>query len=512
MLQIKNLNIFLKSDLRVIIDNFNFSLSVGDKVALIGEEGNGKSVLLKAIADPKSIADSFDIKGEIIINNEIIGYLPQMLEPNLLALNCKVYLDQKLGSKFYDYNQYYKLLMKFNLLDNILERTLYQLSGGEKIKFLLLIEMLKNPTILLLDEPSNDLDLNSLKFLKNFIIQSNIPIIFVSHDRTLLSETANKIIHLEAILRRTKPKHTIVGCGYDDYVNNRNEFIYNTTQKAKKEKAEFIKKETRYQRIYSSVAHALQNTKNDVEGRLLKKKMHAVKAKGKQLEKEKANLLQAPDYEEAINIFFDEDIFVPNGKEIIDFYLDELSIGEYVLAREIHLKIVGPEKICIIGDNGVGKTTLLKQLLCKLRELNLKVGYMPQNYLDDIAYNLTPIEYLASDYTALEHTKISTYLGSLSFTRDEMSRPIVQLSGGQKAKLYFAKMNLNKCQVLVLDEPTRNLSPLSQQEVLQALKDYKGAIISVSHDQDYIAYVCQKVYELSYNGLLFSDKIKIYEH
>lgn len=502
MLQIKDLSIFLKKDLRMIIENFNFVLENNDKVGLIGEEGNGKSVLLKAIADPSSLSENFDISGEIIIHNEIIGYLPQTVDTDVLALNCKLYLEQKLSSEFYDYNKYYKLLMEFNLPDNILELNLFQLSGGEKIKFLLLVELLKEPTLLLLDEPSNDLDLNSLKFLKNFIIQSNIPIIFVSHDRTLLSEASNRIIHLEAILRRTKSKHTIVGYGYNDYVNNRNEFIYNTTQKAKKEKTEFIKKEERYQRIYSAVSHALQNTKNDVEGRLLKKKMHAVKAKGKQLEKEKANLLKAPDYEEAINIFFDEDIFVPNGKEIIDFTLDELSICEHVLAREIHLKIVGPEKICIIGDNGVGKTTLLKQLLTNLRELNLKVGYMPQNYLDDIDYNLTPIEYLSNNYTAQEHTKISTYLGSLSFTRDEMSRPTIQLSGGQKAKLYFAKMNLNKCQVLILDEPTRNLSPLSQQEVLQALKDYKGVIISVSHDQDYIDEVCQKVYELKRNGLI----------
>lgn len=507
MLQIKNLKIFLKSDLRIIIDNFNFSLSVGDKVALIGEEGNGKSVLLKAIAAPELLAQSFDINGEIISNNEIIGYLPQILEPDILALNNQVYLEQRLNSKWFDYNLYYKLLMEFKLPENILERQLSQLSGGEKIKFLLLVEMLKEPTILLLDEPSNDLDLNSIKFLKNFIVQSNIPIIFVSHDRGLLSEAANKIVHLEVILRRTKSKHTIASCGYNEYVKNRDDFIYNTTKKAKKEKAEFDKKEEKYRRIYTAVAHALQNTKNDVEGRLLKKKMHSVKSSGKRLEKEKANLLQAPDYEEAINIFFDNDIYVPNGKEIVDFQLDKLTIGDNkILAEDIHLKIVGPEKICIIGDNGVGKTTLLKKLLKHLKNLNLKVGYMPQNYLEDISYNLTPIEYLSTEYTAQEHTIISTYLGSLSFTRYEMSRPIIQLSGGQKAKLYFAKMNLNKAEILVLDEPTRNLSPLSQQEVLEALKNYKGVIISVSHDQDYIDEVCHKVYELRRDGLYLLDR------
>lgn len=137
----------------------------------------------------------------------------------------------------------------------------------------------------------------------------------------------------------------------------------------------------------------------------------------------------------------------------------------------------------------------------ELKSLNLKVGYMPQTYFELNDFNTNAIEYLSNSFTKDEHSKISNYLGALNFKREEMYRNIKFLSGGQKAKLFFAKMNLDKAEVLVLDEPTRNLSPLSQPEILNALKEYNGAIISISHDRTYINTVCDKVYELDKDGL-----------
>ena len=128
---------------------------------------------------------------------------------------------------------------------------------------------------------------------------------------------------------------------------------------------------------------------------------------------------------------------------------------------------------------------------------------MPQTYFELKEYDMNALEYLSKTFTKEEHSHISTYLGALSFRREEMYRKIKSLSGGQKAKLFFAKMNLNKCEVLVLDEPTRNLSPLSQPEIINALKSFNGAIISVSHDRNYIKEVCDKTYELDENGLHF---------
>lgn len=126
---------------------------------------------------------------------------------------------------------------------------------------------------------------------------------------------------------------------------------------------------------------------------------------------------------------------------------------------------------------------------------------MPQNYFDLYNNDVNAIEFLSKTFNKDEHTEISTYLGSLNFTREEMYTNISKLSGGQKAKLYFAKMNLKRAEVMVLDEPTRNLSPTSQVEVLESLKSFKGAIISFSHDRNYINNVCDRIYKLNKSGL-----------
>ena len=506
MLQINNLNIYLLEDLRPLIEDFTFSLNKTDKVALIGEEGNGKSILMKAIYDKNLIEDICSISGEIFINKENIAYLPQSIDEEILKKTTEEYLQENISYEFFDYNLYYKLIGELNFDEELISNTKYisTLSGGERIKYILLVELMKSPTIILMDEPSNDLDLESVKWLENFMKNLDIPLIFISHDIKLLSNVANRIIHLEQILRRSKTKHTISSLTYQEYVDQRSVNIINQTKRANKDKEEFDKKVSRYRRIHDSVQDSLRDTKpnNQEVGKNLKDKMHTVKAMGKILEKEKENLTEAPDYEDEISINFDEDINIPNGKVILDMYLEKLEIAEKILSNNINLKVIGPEKICIIGTNGVGKSTLLKIIIKELKDLNLNVGYMPQTYFELEEYEINSIEYLSKDFTKDEHSKISTYLGSLNFKREEMYRNIKSLSGGQKAKLFFTKMNLDKCEVLVLDEPTRNLSPLSQPEIINALKLFKGSIISVSHDRNFINEVCDKCYELTKDGLI----------
>ena len=505
MLQIKNLNIFLQEDLRPLIEDFTFSLNETDKVAIIGEEGNGKSILLKTIYDQNLVNDICDITGEINVNNEKFGYLPQALDDIVLEKSTEEYLYRNIPLEEFDYNLFYKLIVDFQIDENLIshDKIISTLSGGERIKFVLLVELMKEPTILLLDEPSNDLDLESIKWLENFMVEIKIPILFISHDTKLLSKVANRIIHLEQIMRRSKTKHTIVSLSYDDYVKYRSDMIVQQTSRAKKDHEEFSKKMERFRKVHDAVQGALRNTKpnNPEVGKNLKDKMRTLKSSEKMLEKEKENLNKSPDYEEAISIGFDEGIIVPNGKTILDYYLKELKIQEIILSKNIELKIIGPEKICIIGRNGAGKSTLIKKIMEELKSLNLKVGYMPQTYFELNDFNTNAIEYLSNSFTKDEHSKISNYLGALNFKREEMYRNVKFLSGGQKAKLFFAKMNLDKAEVLVLDEPTRNLSPLSQPEILNALKEYNGAIISISHDRTYINTVCDKVYELDKDGL-----------
>lgn len=503
MLQIKDLTIRLIEDDRIILKDFDFTLNEYDKVGLIGEEGNGKSILLKTIVDRKEVEKYCSVCGNISKNNEVIAYLPQSLDEKYFELSPTEYLYRKVDISLVDYNRLYKYMSKFNLPDHILLNNLKMksLSGGERIKFILLVELLKEPTILLFDEPSNDLDYESLDWLENFMKNLEIPFIFVSHDTSLLSKIANKIIHLEQVKRRTKAKHTISNSSYEDYIKKRENFINTETSRANKDREEFAKKLNRYKKVHDSVEHSLRSTKNDVEGRLLKEKMHTVKSIGRRLEKEEANLTENPDYEESIDIFFDEDIKVSNGKKILDFKLDELRVGDKLLAKNIELKVIGPEKICIVGKNGAGKTTLLKNIKNECQTLNLKLGYMPQSYFEFEKTGVSALDYISDSFVKDSHTKASNLLGSLNFKREEMYRNISELSGGQKAKLFFAKMNLDKAQVLILDEPTRNLSPLSKPEIIDALKNYNGVIIAVSHDKDFIGEVFGKVYELGFCGL-----------
>ena len=179
-------------------------------------------------------------------------------------------------------------------------------------------------------------------------------------------------------------------------------------------------------------------------------------------------------------------------------------MGGQTIAATDHISFtVERGELCVVvGPSGAGKTTLLRKIAGELLERkDIKAAYMPQNYEDSLDLSKTPVDFLSEKGDKEEITKIRTYLGSIKYTPGEMDHPISDLSGGQKAKLFFAKMALGDYNVLVLDEPTRNLSPLSGPAVRQVLSEFPGTIISVSHDRKYILEVCEKVYALSENGL-----------
>jgi ATPase subunit of ABC transporter with duplicated ATPase domains len=233
--------------------------------------------------------------------------------------------------------------------------------------------------------------------------------------------------------------------------------------------------------------------------------MHTVKSMGKRFQKMDEQMTDMPEQEEAI--FFklgDVNAAMPAGKTVIAYDLPELTTpdGTRTLARDIHLNIRGPERICIIGQNGVGKTTLLKQMAEEmLARKDIRAQYMPQNYEELLDLDVTPVEYLDETGDKETRTRIRTYLGSLKYTADEMDHPIRELSGGQKAKVLLLKMSLSDANVLILDEPTRNFSPLSGPVIRRMIAAFPGAVISISHDRKYIREVCTRVVELTPEGL-----------
>lgn len=501
MLQIKNLTITHKKDLRTIIKDFTYSLNEGDKAVIISEEGNGKSTLLKLIYSEELIQDYAEYSGEIIKNNNLIGYLAQEMpkaykEMSIYEYCCLIPEFFELTPKELS-NIALELGIKAELFYS--EQLIQELSGGEKVKMQLAKILMEKPNILLLDEPSNDIDIDTLEWLQNFINNSRLPILYVSHDETLIENTADVIIHLEQIKRKTEPRYTISRKSYKEYIDDRMSGLARQEQLAKKERSEFDKQQEKFRKMKQKVEHE-QNAisrQNPAGGRLLKKKMHSVISMEKRFKKQYEDMTDIPDTEEAIFVRFSDNAVIPNGKRVIDFHLDELVIGERVLAKDINLLITGPKKICIIGRNGTGKTTLLKEISKELLARNdIKAAYMPQDYEELLKLDVTPVEYLSKTGDKEEITVIRTYLGSMKYTADEMSHAISELSGGQKAKILFLKMSMEGYNVLILDEPTRNFSPLSNPVIREVLKEYKGCILSISHDRKYIEEVCDEIYVL----------------
>lgn len=280
-------------------------------------------------------------------------------------------------------------------------------------------------------------------------------------------------------------------------------------QLARKERSEYEKKMERYRQIEQRVDYLqATHTRQDPAGaRLLKKKMHAVKAMGRRFEREKEDMTRMPESEEAIFVRFGEELSIPAGKRILDFQTEGLTVGDRKLTGPVELHVRGPEKIVIVGRNGVGKTTLLKRIAeGMLARTDIRAAYMPQNYEELLKFEQTPVDFLSKSYDKEEQTRIRTYLGSMKYTADEMEHPIKELSGGQKAKILLLKMSIEGNDVLILDEPTRNFSPLSNPVIRDVLKHYRGCIISISHDRKYIHEVCSKVYRLTEEGLTAEEK------
>ena len=231
--------------------------------------------------------------------------------------------------------------------------------------------------------------------------------------------------------------------------------------------------------------------------------MHNVKSQEKKLES--IDITEKPDPEESIYFKFEE-VNIPNNKKILNLSNYDLAINNN--SKRINIEVYGSIHICIVGKNGTGKTTLIRKIYDTLKDrTDIKVGYMPQDYNEILKSNDNVLDFITNSSKNKEKiTKSRMYLGNMKFTSDEMTGKIDNLSGGSKAKLILMKLILDKCNVLLLDEPTRNVSPLSNPVIRKVLKEFNGTIISVSHDRKYIEEVPNKLYLLTNNGLNLIEK------
>ncbi|MCR4711886.1 MAG: ATP-binding cassette domain-containing protein [Clostridia bacterium] len=519
MLQIRDLTLTLERDARVLVKDFSFTLAAGDRYVIIGEEGNGKSTLLKWIYDPQLTSAYADAEGlRVLTAGEKLAYLPQQLAMEKRGLSVYAYLSEEPAFTAATPGEIARLETELGLPAGFLyeTETMGDLSGGERVKTELARILISRPSLLLLDEPSNDLDLEALEWLEKMIAKTKAGVLFVSHDETLIERAANGVIHIEQLAHKREPRHTVARVPYATYAAERAKRFQTQQHDARMERRQDRIAQEKFQRIQQSVEHA-QNTisrKDPAGGRLLKKKMHAVKSLERRYERERGEMTDYPHEESEINIFFDERPALPASREILALQVPELYAGEEegkekgagrLLSREIRLSVRGPEKICLIGKNGCGKTTLMRKIReeaeKRARQKRLRYAYMPQHYEDVLDPEMDPIRFLTHSGSKEENALICDRLASLRFTREDMERPIRLLSGGQQAKLLLLSLVLSEADLLLLDEPTRNFSPLSGPVVRRILASFPGAIVSVSHDRKYMTEVCDTVYRMDEKGL-----------
>ena len=329
MIQINGLTITHKKDLRVILEDFSLVLNDGDKAVIIGEEGNGKSTLMKWLYDPSLTEGYAETKGTRVIGNEKLGYLPQELPEKDREKTLYEFFTEE--ERFWNRTpkELARLAGKFGVDPEFFyrEQMLGSLSGGEKVKAQLMKLLIQEPTALLLDEPSNDIDIATMELLETVINDWKKIVLFISHDETLIENTANMVVHLEQIRRKTKSRYTVAKMPYRDYVQGRLHSFEKQEQQALNERREKKLRDEKFRKIYQSVDYAQETVSRQNPGaaKNLKDKMHTVKAMGRRFARQDEEMTELPEQEEAI--FFKlggQESYMPSGKTVLEYSLDEL--------------------------------------------------------------------------------------------------------------------------------------------------------------------------------------------
>jgi len=462
-------------DEKKILNNISFSLYFGEKIALIGPNGSGKSTLAKIITG-KIKQDEGEIE---IFKNFKISYLPQEINNNI---SVKEYLGEN--------SLVFSELNKNGFSEEILLRKISSLSGGEKTKIFLIKITLENSPIIILDEPTNNLDSDGIKKLKSIINKSKSSFLIISHDRNFLDETVTKIIYLDEFSHEIK----IYNGNYSDFTiqkkqeKNKSDTLFRENQRQKRKIEEQVKNLQNNALIKKNTSFSNDNDKYidfNKTSRNLKKNSAKLKATKNKLEnfKEKEKTYQ----KRPLIIDFSE--MKRSGLNVLKIKNLILNFGT---KEKINLEVFFGDKILISGKNGVGKTTMIKEILKSKEEnnekiiwgTNVNIGYLPQD-LEFQNKNEMFINYFLkkSEKTLTDARKI---LNRFGFYNEEIDLEINNLSPGMRARGKIALMLANNPNLLILDEPTNNIDLEILEEFEKALKNYKGTIIFISHDEYFI--------------------------
>ncbi|MEH7589105.1 ABC-F family ATP-binding cassette domain-containing protein [Priestia megaterium] len=506
-----------------ILSNIKLEVQSKDRIALVGRNGAGKSTLLKIIAEqlsydsgeiikPKGV--SIDYMGQDTVLESTLSIWEEMMTvfAPLKKMEKELRtLETKMGDPdiFNDSVQYEKLTKEYDQLQvtfkdlggyqyeadtrSILHgfrfsnfdysTPISSLSGGQKTRLALAKLLLTKPDLLILDEPTNHLDIETLAWLEQFLQGYEGAILIVSHDRYFLDKVVNQVYE---VTQKTTVKYT----------GNYSKYLV--------QKAERYEKELRqYEKQQDEVAKL-----NDFIQRNIARASTTKRAQSRRKQLDRMELINRPNEGEK-SASFSFEIERQSGNEVLN--LEDVSIGydenNYVV-QQANLRIKKGESLALVGPNGVGKSTLLKGIVDKLSfktgtisfGSNVMVGYYDQEQAN-LTSNKTVLNELWDDYPSKPEKEIRTALGNFLFSGDDVLKIVSKLSGGEKARLALAKLMLQKANFLILDEPTNHLDLDSKQVLENALIDYPGTLLFVSHDRYFINRIANKIAELSPEGV-----------
>ncbi|ARJ50220.1 ABC-F family ATP-binding cassette domain-containing protein [Staphylococcus lutrae] len=507
-------------DGETIFEGVHFEIKTGERIGIVGRNGAGKSTLMKIIAE----VEPYDSGHISKIKGLKIGYLTQQMTLNtqnsVLEEMARPFEEVKtIGQRMqdeadwlaahadhYESDAYQAHIAKYEQLSNQFEqqdgyqyeskiktvlnglgfsttdyhRPIQDFSGGQKTRLALAQMLLSEPDILLLDEPTNHLDMATTEWLEDYLKYFKGAIVIISHDRFFLDKIVTQIYDVSL----GEVKH---------YVGNYAKFITLRDQYYQKRLSEYERQQGEIKRLETFVEKNI--TRASTSG--------MAKSRRKMLER--MVRIEKPMLDaRSANIQFDFDR--NTGNDVMR--IQDLVIGyDAAITAPIHFEINKGDHIGVIGPNGIGKSTLIKTLAQRLRPLsgqivegaNLKVGYYDQKQAE-FRSNQSLLDYVWNQYPQMPEKDIRGVLGRFLFTQNDVLKIINDLSGGEKARLQLALLMLERNNVLILDEPTNHLDIDSKEMLEQALKNFAGTLIFVSHDRYFINQLANRIFDLNAHG------------
>ena len=501
----------------VLFDNINLQVDERDRIALVGKNGAGKSTLLKILVgeeEPTSgeinkkkdislsyLAQDSRFESENTIYDEMLHVFDDLRRTEKQLRQMELEMGEKSGEDLNklmsDYDRLSEnfrqaggftyeadiraILNGFKFDESMWQMKIAELSGGQNTRLALAKMLLEKPNLLVLDEPTNHLDIETIAWLENYLVNYSGALIIVSHDRYFLDKVATITLDLT--------KHSL-----DRYVGNYSRFVDLKEQKLATEAKNYEKQQKEIAAL------------EDFVNRNLVRASTTKRAQSRRKQLEKMERLDKPEAgKKAANMTFQSE--KTSGNVVLTVENAAIGYDGEVLSEPINLDLRKMNAVAIVGANGIGKSTFIKSIMEQIPFIkgekrfgaNVEVGYYDQTQSKLTASN-TVLDELWNDFKLTPEVEIRNRLGAFLFSGDDVKKSVGMLSGGEKARLLLAKLSMENNNFLILDEPTNHLDIDSKEVLENALIDFDGTLLFVSHDRYFINRVATHVLELSENG------------